>query len=176
MTSRSTLNFEVKGQGQKHDLTVFKAINSWLRATWVNVKGHWDQGQKSHRPRSAKCLWYWQMGSHQRQVASFQVAIRPKWLQAAFLSPPVPARWALMHHFLSGCLSLLQNSYWTKIHISVYIVTCQAQGGDSTRKQTGGPALEKNNYPYKIPVIGRKYWSSWQTLKNTGIWNITPYY
>ncbi len=48
-----------------------------------------------------------------------------------FLSPPVPmAPWALMHHFLSvclsgclsGCLSLLQNSYWTKIHILGHMI------------------------------------------------------
>ena len=38
---------------------------------------------------------------------------------------------------------------------------------DSARKSTGGPGLEKNNYPLKIPEIDQKYSSSWQTLKNT---------
>ncbi len=35
-----------------------------VTVTWVNVKGHWDQGQRSQ-------VGGGQVGSHQRKVASF---------------------------------------------------------------------------------------------------------
>ena len=41
-----------RSPGQKHDLTVFKAIYSWLLLTWVKAKGHWDQGERSRGSRS----------------------------------------------------------------------------------------------------------------------------
>ncbi len=42
-----------------------------VKVTWVEVKGHLGQGQRSLGSRPAKHSRYWQVGSHQRQVAFF---------------------------------------------------------------------------------------------------------
>ena len=88
MTPRSTPKVNVIGQrsrssGKKNvDLWVHLSFDHLTRniygqgsyglgskVTWVRIKGHMGQGQRSHGLRLAWRSWYWQVGSRQRQVA-----------------------------------------------------------------------------------------------------------
>ena len=77
---------DLEGQGHRSKVKVTRSKKCFLvsiyifigqcikvKVTWVEVKGHLGQGQRSLGSTSVKHSWYWQVGSHQRQVAFFRV-------------------------------------------------------------------------------------------------------